>query len=303
MKKFGFMLMAVAVVAMSMVSCDKKPDDNIIVNPPVPQDELKLPNVTATDGAITVVIKFDEAPCEGYDVLFVGNYAGLTAEWDFAAARAMESIGDGWYKIVVAPNDGADIYARPIQGKDGAAEWSYDWSHSGADLIRHKGASDDIIGDSGFGEINLHFTQAHADEAVVVFLESKKWNVAPCAAAETYSLTLTAPEFCGEEYTVEVVGSFEGWGTNPVAMTKNGNVYTAQIQAKSGDEIKFRGHVTDPDMDPWAVQILGLNQDENSEDYDTMMEMPNQKLGDEKNVTFQWSDPEIYAWNICYVGI
>ena len=290
MKKFGFIMMAAALAVMSFTSCEKKGDDPIDIDPPV---EVEVPKVDATVGAVTLVVKFDVAPCEGYDILFVGSYANTN--WSFETAQAMESIGDGWYKIVLLPGEvnaetGVCISGRPIQGQNGAGEWSWDWSHNGEDLVLVKGGSDANIADSGYGEINLNFTEGDANDGLVIYLESKKWNVKPCASAEAYNLTLKAPEFCGQEYDIEVVGSFEGWGVAPVAMVKNGNTYTATIQAKSGDQIKFRG--VNPD-DAWAIQINGFDAEN-----DKWNEMPNQVLGDETNVTFDWSS-EIYSWGIC----
>ena len=298
MKKFGFLMMTAAVAALSFTSCEKKNDEPIVIDPDQGKgnNEVKLPAVQGTEGAVTLVVKFDQAPCDGYDILFVGKYDDTN--WDFATSHKFDAISDGWYKIVLKPGEvdaesGVCISGRPLQGKDGESDWSWDWSHNGDDLVSHKGASDSNIADSGFGEINLNFTEADAADAIVVFLESKAWNVSPCAAAETYNITFKAPEFCGEEYDIEVVGSFEGWGTAPVVMTKNGNVYTAEIEAKAGDEIKFRGKITDGG-DAWGVQVHGYSAEE-----DKYNEMGNQKLGEEKSVTYDWSDPEVYSWNIC----
>ena len=299
MKKFGFIMMTAALAVLSFTSCEKKGEDPINIDPPV---EVEVPKVDATVGAVTLVVKFDVAPCEGYDILFVGKYDDTN--WAFGTAHAMQSIGDGWYKIVLLPGEvdaetGVCISGRPIQAQNGEGEWSYDWSHNGEDLVLVKGGSDANIADSGYGEINLNFTEGDANDGLVIYLESKKWNVKPCASAEAYNLTLKAPEFCGQEYDIEFVGSFEGWGATPVAMTKNGNVYTATIQAKSGDQIKFRGVVADDPAtedinESWSVQINGFDADN-----DKWNEMPNQVLGDETNVTFDWSDPEVYSWGIC----
>ena len=299
MKKFGFMMMAAAIAAMSFTSCNpqNKPDEPII--PPTPSGEdLTPPAMDGTAGAVTLVVHFDQTPCDGYDVLFVGKYDGTS--WDFATATKFEAVKDGWYKVVLKPDADGEISGRPIQAQNGAGEWSWDWSHDGNDLVKVKNATDDMIKDSGFGEINLSFTKAHADDATVVYLQSKKWNVYPCAAAAKYEITLKAPAFCGEEYDVEVVGSFEGWGKAGVKMAKNGNVYTATIDAKEGDEIKFRGIVPNAtDDNVWSVQINGLNKDPESEHYDEYMEMPNQKLGADLKPVFDWSDAATYKWSVC----
>ena len=299
MKKFGFMLMAAAVAVMSFTSCEKKNNnDDVIINPPV-EDEVKLPSVEATAGAVTLVVKFDQAPCEGYDIIFVGSYEGCS--WSFADALAMESIGDGWYKVVLKPGEvnadnGVCISGRPIQNADRTSEeWDKDWSHDGADLIVHKGASDSNIADSGFGEINLNFTEADAADGLVAYLESKKWNLMPCASATEYNVTVIVPAFCGEEFNLEVVGGFEGWGTAPVALTKvEGTKYTAKVAALEGQEWKVRGEGN------WEQDIEVLVPGDPANDVpDSWKGVDNNKFGADLNVTVDYSDPAQYRWKGC----
>ncbi len=305
MKKFGFMLMAAAVAVMSFTSCEKKNnDDDVIINPPV-EDEVKLPSVESTAGAVTVVVKFDQAPCEGYDILFVGKYAGQgenengPISWNFATSKKMEAIGDGWYKIVLQPGEadekGICIAGRPIQGQNNEGEWDKDWSHDGNDLILHKGGSESNIADSGFGEINLNFTEADAADGLVIFLESKKWNLMPCASAVEYNVTVIVPAFCGEEFNLEVVGGFEGWGTAPVALTKvEGTKYTAKVAALEGQEWKVRGEGN------WDQDIEVLVPGDPANDVpDTWKGVDNNKFGADLNVTVDYSDPAQYRWKGC----
>ena len=294
MKKLFLAVMAVATVAL--VGCKKEGGNEPIIGPtPGGDTEVKVPAVDATPGAITLLVKFDVAPCDGYEIRFVGDHAENA--WDPATAPAMVAVGDGWYKYLIRPgknDDGTDkdaMAGRPIQCSATDADWSHDWSHDPAQIVDLKGVEDGMKATNEFGETNLNFTAAHAADGVIVAFQCKAWNVSPCAAAEKYSLTFKAPAFCDPEYDLEGVGSFEGWGTAPVKMTKNGNVYTAEIQAKSGDEIKFRG--INPD-DAWAIQVEGYDAEK-----DEWNEMGNQKLGDEKSVTFDWSDPAVYRWKQC----
>ena len=304
MKKFGFMLMAALVAVMSFSSCDKKGGNDPIIGP-TGGDEVKLPSVESTADAVTVVIKFDVAPCEGYDILFVGKYgdqvdgAGEPASWNFATAKKMVAIGDGWYKIVLKPGEvdaesGVCISGRPIQGKNGEGEWDKDWSHSGDDLIMHKG-NESSIADSGYGEINLNFTEADAADGVVVFLESKKWNLMPCADASDYTVTVLVPEFPeGKELPIELIGGFNGWADEgTVALTKvEGNKYTANVKAMNGQEWKVRGQGT------WDIEIEVIDDDPESENYDNWGGVPNNKFGAELNVTVDYSDGAKYRWKV-----
>ena len=297
MKKFGFMMVAAALAAMTFVSCEKKSDDPIVPPTPDPEEET-VPAVEGTDGAVTLVIKFDVAPCEGYDVLFVGDYGEIEAAWNFAAAKKFEAIGNGWYKIVIKPNADGNINGRPIQDK-GEGDWSFDWSHSGEDIVAVKGVEESMIADSGYGEINLAFTQAHADDALVVYIECKAWNKMPCAAKSMYNITVKAPEFC-QEFDIELVGSFEGWGKTPVKMAKgDNNVFTAAIEAIEGDQWKVRGIVPEEEENKWALEIVGYVSDPESEAFDTWIGVSNNVLGTELNVTMDYSNAEAYKWNVC----
>lgn len=297
MKKFGFMLMAAAVLAMSFTSCEKKPEDDPIIPPTPDPDEVKLPAVEGTAGAVTLVIHFDVAPCDGYDVLFVGDYGEIEATWNFPAAKAFEAIGDGWYKIVVKPNADGNISGRPIQGKKGEdGEWDKDWSHSGEDIVALKGVGENNIADSGFGEINLSFTQAEADDAVVAFIQCKKWNLMPCAAATKRNVTVIIPAFCGEEKEIELIGGFNGWADEgTVALVKvEGNKYQAEVMALDGQEWKVRGKGT------WDIEIQTITKEADPEN-DVPAEwggVPNNKF-DAEAVTVDYSDPAKFRWNIC----
>jgi len=299
MKKFGFMMIAAAMVAMVACKPGKQggggDDDPIIIPTDSTEQEVKVPAVDETPGAVTIVIKFDEAPCDGYDVLFVGDYAESDPTWNFPAAQAFTAIGDGWYKIVVTPNAEGNINGRPIQGKKGEdGEWDKDWSHSSEDLVLLKGAQEDMIKDSGYGEVNLGFTQAHADDAVVAYFESKKWNLMPCAAADKYTVTVLVPEFCDGEFPIELIGGFNGWADEgTIALTKvEGNKYTAEVEAQNGQEWKVRGE------GGWDKEIQVFETSEEKPEGE-WKGVPNNVFGDNFNVTVDYSDASLYRWNVC----
>ena len=299
MKKFGFMLMAAAVLAMSFTSCEKKNDGDDIIGPQ-DGDEVKLPTVEATAGAVTLVIKFDVAPCDGYDILFVGDYGEIETAWNFGAAKKFTAIGEGWYKIVLKPNADGNISGRPIQGKDGDAAWDQDWSHSGEDIVALKNVGENNIKDSGYGEVNLSFGEADATDALVAFIQCKKWNLMPCAEKPKYNVTVIVPEFCGEELPIELIGGFNNWADEgTVALTKvEGNTYKAEVEAMEGQEWKVRGVGT------WDVEIQIYRTEDNpdtpdEDEADTWGGVPNNKFGADLNVTVDYSDATKYRWNVC----
>lgn len=296
MKFNKLMFAALALGALAMVSCKKKDEPVDPITPPTPQPSVELPDVQPTEGAVTIVVKFDVAPCPDYDIRFVGSHAENA--WDLASAPAMEAIGDGWYKYVAKPNEEGTIAGRPIQGTDEDIEWSYDWSHNPEEIIDLKGVEDGMKATNEYGETNLNFTEANVADAVVVFFECQKWNKKPCAEAAEYNVTVIVPDFC-EEFAIELVGSFEGWGTTPVALTKvEGNKFNAKFTAFEGDAWKVRGE------GGWdkEIQVYRTEDDPATTDFDeadTWGGVPNNVLTDEKNVTVDYSDPAKYRWNVC----
>lgn len=297
MKKFGFILMAAAVAALSFTSCDNKNNDEDIDVDPI--EEIVPPTVDATPGAVTLLVKFAVAPCEGYEIRFVGDHAENS--WDPESAPAMESIGDGWYKYLIRPGkneDGTDkdaMSGRPIQGNAEDIQWSYDWSHDPTQIVDVKGVNEGMKVSNEYGETNLNFTAADAADGAVVAFYAKKWNVKPCASAESYKITVILPEFCGEEPALELVGSFEGWGTTPVALTKvEGNKFSATITAMEGDQWKVRGEGT------WDIEIKELVPGDPENDVkDSWKGVDNNVLEAELDVTVDYSDATKFAWSMC----
>ena len=300
MKKFGFMMLTLAVAAFSLMSCGGKTggNDDPIVPPTPGGDEVKIPAVDPTDGAVTLLVYFDQGLCEGFEVRFVGDHAENA--WDIASAPAMQAIGDGWYKYLIRPGKNEDqtlketMAGRPIQANAELADWGYDWSHNPEDIEDLKGVKDGMKATNEYGETNLNFTSADAQDAAIVVFRAKKWNKTPCAAKATYNITVALPAFCDGEFAVELVGSFEGWGTTPVALVKgNDGKYTASITAAAGDQWKVRGE------GGWDKEIVGYVSDPDSEAYDTWIGVANNELGDETNVTMDYSDAAKYKWNVC----
>jgi len=269
---------------------------------PDPYDPSEeLPVVYGTEGAVTLVAKFDVEPCYGSDVLFVGQYDNTS--WDFATAHKFEAMGNGWYKIVLRPGTeevfGAMILGRPVQVRTGAAgDWGNDWSHNTNDLILLQGARNDMVRYSDYGELNMAFTQADADNSAVVYIESTGWNTTPCSPYYAYEITFKLPAFCtGTYFDVEVIGDFCGWSaTGTVTLTQSvtePNVYTGTIISKKTKSFKVRG------IGSWDKEIEMYDSNPESEKYGTWVPVPNVILGDDLFPVVDYSNTNVYRWNVC----
>ena len=248
-----------------------------------------LPAVTGTDGAVTLVVKFDEAPAEGYDILFVGDYT--SSYWDFATSQAMTAIGDGWYKIVLYPNKDGTITGRPIQGANDDYDWSYDWSHNSSDIIAVQGVVNYMFELSGFGETNLRFYSSDAERAAVVYIECKKWNKTPSSNVPKvpYTITVQLPDFC-VPFDVEIIGSFGEWNDYQTVLLQHvsGNTYQVVVNAKENDEWRIRG------VGSWDYELQSYNAEMNSWTYTN-----NFLFGSDQNIVINLSNPNQYRWNVC----
>lgn len=253
-----------------------------------PEPPTVVPDVDPTPGAVTVMIKFDVDPCEGNNIRFVGDYGNIDETWSFAYAHEMTPVGDGWYKIVLTPNASGTIMGRPVQcDANGVGYWDHDWTHSKQNIIPISGFEDRMLVNSGFSEYNLSFAEEDAYSGAVVYLECTEWNFI-CTYPREYTITVTLPDFC-EAFDVEVVGSFEGWGGNPAALTlMEGNTYTVTVTAYPNSDWKIRGE------GGWDKEILFYN-----ESTDSWSTFGNFTFEEETDIFMDFSDPGYYKWNIC----
>ena len=191
MKANKLMLAAMMIGAMAMVSCEKnqgtEPDTPVI---PGGGDEAQVPELDPVEGACVLVVKFDVAPCN--DVQFVGTYKkadGTAMSWNEDATHArftpVEGF-EGWYSVVVYPNDSADdkgffIKGKPVQLGDGEKfNWSFQWARNSVTIVDglftlgYENGADETEGEPFIG-----FTET----GTVATVTSSGWATDPCAAA------------------------------------------------------------------------------------------------------------------------
>lgn len=313
MKFNKFMFAALTLGAMAFAACDPqggggeidpKPhggggDDESVVE--------EVPEVPApAAGHVTLVINIPEgSECNG--VAFKGTlngstwtganeYLGEDGPASAAACIKFEKIADtkSWfkatYKLGAEPWGDANcvmagklclIYTDDSSWEGQAVNWSINDEFSTAD----NGRSND-------GNIELY-------GGGLLYVNVGGWQKSECLIPEDYNITVIVPAFCDEEFAIELVGSFEGWGSEPVALSKvEGNKFKATIKANANAEWKVRG------QGGWdkEIQIYRAEDDPATADFDetdTWGGVPNNVLGEEKNVTVDYSDPAKYRWNVC----
>ena len=261
----------------------------------VPQ-KPDVPDVTPTPNAVTLMIKFDVAPTEGYEIRFVGDYGELATSWDLTTAKKMTPVGDGWYQIVLKPNAEGTITGRPIQVKDDDLNWAYGWTHKRGQIVSVWNVQERMIQNSGYDEYNVVFNQEDVAEASVVYLKCRAWNEVPVVPTE-YTVTVTLPAFC-EAFDAEIVGTFNEWGSGTAIPLQQveGNTYRASFYAKPGAEWTIR------EVGNWENQIEYVYQTKFIPPMTFVKEwttIAHQILTEELQIVLDYSDAGNYRWSKC----
>jgi len=311
MKKVFLAVLAIATIAL--VGCKKNNDPVTPVVPgggggeDDPQEEVEIPEVVApAEGYVTLVINIPEGTeCNG--VAFKGTldgsiwtganeYLGEEGPAGVASCIKFEKIADTktWYKATYKlgtepwGNNGALmagklclIYTDDSSWEGQAVNWSVNDEYTTADN-----------GQSNDGNIEVYGTG-------LIYVNVGGWQKSECLVPEAYNITVIAPAFCDEEFAIELVGSFEGWGVAPVALEKvEGTTFKATIMANANAEWKVRG------QGGWdkEIQVYRTEDDPATTDFDeadTWGGCKNNVLGADKNVTVDYSNAELYRWNVC----
>lgn len=309
MKLNKLMFAAVAFGALTFVACNKQGDTPVGPVGPVgpgggddPEPEVEIPEVAAPGaGKATIVIQIPEGTeCNG--IAFKGTLDGAawsgentyvgegTAAAGPDACIKFEKIADTkvWYKATYTLGEAGLkgkiclIYTNDGSWQGQAVNWEIIDDYTTADN-----------GQSNDGNLEIYAEG-------LVYVKIGGWQNSECLVPEDYKITVIVPEFCDGEFDIELIGSFCGWADDAtVALAKvEGNKYSATIKANANAEWKVRGKGS------WdkEIQIYRAEDDPATTDFDeadTWGGVPNNVLGDVKDVTVDYSDAEKYRWNVC----
>lgn len=218
---FATAILAIALVFAACKKDDDKNDPNPSVNPSVaPDPSEELPLVEATDGAVTLVVKFVVGPCEGYYIDFAGHYKDHNwgGEGD---GEKFTDMGGGWYKVVLFPDEEGNLEGRPCMVNSPDQAWNdYHWT---ADIENLEGLEDAVKSVNEFGQLNLNFGALYNGE--VIYVKATGWAASPCVSylpAGSYTFTANLPEPLPEGAVLIITGTFadKSWGDSDREMTK-----------------------------------------------------------------------------------
>lgn len=290
MKTNKFMAAALFVGALAMVSCNPDEKKPVVIPTPTPAEDV--PEIAKPeDGYVTIAINIPEGTeCNG--IAFKGTldnttwsgadtYVGLEAADVPAADAILFAPIDGYkgwfsatYKLGEVGLRGKIclVYSNDGSWQGQAINWTIDDTNTSVAYSK----SDD-------GNIQIDGTNG------VLYVKIGGWQSSECVAAVDYHITVLAPAFCGEEFAIELVGSFEDWGKAPVALVAAGEgKFTATIQANANAEVKVRGE------GGWDKEIQHLNSETGE-----WGGIANFVLTDDTDVIMDYSDAAAYRWNVC----
>ncbi len=292
MKANKLMIAALAMGAFVLAACDNNPDKPTPVIPTPITDEV--PEVSKPDeGYVTIVLQIPEGTeCNG--IYLKGNlggddwsgentYVGLDAA-NVSAAEAVkfEAIEGSkkWFKATFKLGEGG-LQGKICQKFENDGSWQGQAVNVSVDETNTTVTLAEISGEG-------QFVIEAGTPAGVLYLTIGGWQNSECQEPVDYQVTVLTPAFCDEEFDIELVGSFEGWGSAPVALTKaEAGKYTATITANANAEVKVRG------VGGWDKEVQELKED------GTWGGASNVVLTDNTTVTMDYTDAAKYRWNVC----
>lgn len=253
MKKFFLAAMAIATIAM--VGCNPKPTDE----PKEPEIKKTVPDVAATEGAVTIVWNaVDFSECS--ELVFAGSYNDYGL--DPASMAKFEKIEGytNWYKAVITPKEGADpvLEGKPCAlAMDGTfpSSWNYQW------IGTEEHPCELISGDAEFAtEYEVETKIVVKKNSSVIFVRSYSFKEDPCVKAETYTInfTLDVEVDVPEDAIVAVAGDFPvGWNVTKGEAYEMTRVSARQFTATIENVALGKGYkyVVLNDNNDWANEL------------------------------------------------
>ena len=301
MKANKFMLAGMLVAALAMVGCkDKNPaDDNNGGNGQdttvVEEPTLELPFIAAPEeGKVIVAIHIPAGTaCNGIVFKGTNDNWSTVPEVPFVAVPEEEN----WYSVTLdlaqsamLDNEVEYFYfgkacLLPEEGGVVDANWTTQWKDGQIEIINEDGNAPAVIGCGG--ETN----KMGITGTGVIYVEVSAWQSVPCAADETYTVSLKAPVLPEGYDTVFVIGSVKesGWST-AIPMTLTDGAWVTTVTGQSTDEIKFRLTPTS-----WDVQLQSFEVSEENPEGE-WKDASNLGLGKDLNIVLDYSDPAKYRW-------
>ena len=240
-------------------------------------------------GKVTIAIRAANA-CNGLYLAGVkGAYPGTTE-------GVMTKVEGDWYQITgdVADFVGYNMKAMLVPNGGDAPTYDYEWADnaSGSNIVILEGTGVTLGNDYGTKNA-LNVTEDANNSVIYVTVEAFKKS--PCIADIPYAVSIKVPEMCAAAGSqVYIIGGFAGssWGT-AIAMTKDGNVWKATINAQENTEFKVRASEADWTIEVQQFKIRGEDTEASWGGADNL------KLTDNLSPVFDLSDAAVYRWNVC----
>ncbi len=241
MKNLKYFFSALALVALTLVSCDPVvPPVDPPVDPPVEKEEAPAIAAPAA-GKVIVAVRVPEGTCNG--IVARGNNGVELLEFKNDVPFTLVEGKTTWYQLELtyATDMAVKVLAKP---EIGTVDWGTQWG------MNVEGETPNV---TFVAETTAEFTLENGSEVKlincpdggVVYIDVVAWKSAPCVPkneAGTATFTLTATNVPAGA-TIGIVGNFpdKSWViAEPYEMTKGeGDVYTATVAVGAAQEYKY----------------------------------------------------------------
>lgn len=299
MKVNKFMLTALFVSAFAFAACNSNPDPDPVPKPGVenpddgdeePSTGDELPDLDKpADGVLRIVLEIPTGTeCNGIALKGTFNGSEWSGENTYLGVDGAATSVDGEIYRFEAYEGSNKYYTLDLPVGDTpssiqfkvcliyAGDGSWEGQAPKADI--HSCNWSSVAPKVEGGQFNFEDVNPSGQ---ILYINTGKWQASECVEDVPYNITILTPAFCGTEYNLELVGSFEGWGQAPAALTKvEDGRYTVTIMTAEGAKVKVRGEGS------WDIELV-KEDGEGVDDYE---------LGTETELTIDFSG---YFWKMC----
>lgn len=273
MKNLKYFFSALALVALTLVSCDPVvPPVDPPVDPPVEKEEAPAIAAPAA-GKVIVAVRVPEGTCNGIVAIGAGS-PDFATDWKLTSVVPFVKVSgtETWYSVTLtyAADMAVKVIAVPQAGQsslDWGTQWGMNKEGEEPNVLLMGETTATLDNSENGGEVKM----LNCPDGGVVYVDIVAWKSAPCVAknaAGTATFKVTVPATTPANASVSVAGSWgangdpEFWTPGAVVMTNNNDgTYSLTKDVPASFQYKY---VVSADGTTWAW----ANQ------FETQFEMP-----------------------------
>ena len=251
MKANKFMLAALFMGALAMVSCDKTPQNPPIIDEGGDDTEVVLEDAPALEapgaGKVTIAVRAPKGTCNGMVAVGAATNEDGSDDWNPGAQSKKFTKVEGtetWYQITLPANPGMAVKVIAVS-EAGVADWGTQWGMNVEGEDPNVEVLEGSVGTLDNSENNGEVKLTELAENTVVFVNVVAWKSEPCVPkneAGKASFVVVVPAETPANALVSVTGSFadQAWSPGAYLLTRQADgTYTGEFDVPAAFEYKY----------------------------------------------------------------